>query len=61
MSRLWPWSEGAPVTQEHNELEEKMCPNPGEESKVFDLQQRTAGDQESVQETAIRPRSRRAE
>lgn len=43
MKKLWPWSQGAPVTDEHNELEEKMGPDPEEEFEVYDFQQRVAG------------------
>lgn len=41
--KLWPWSKGAPVSDEHNELEEEMGPDPEEESEVYDFQQHPSG------------------
>lgn len=46
MSRLWPWSSGAPVESEHSELEEQMSPNPQGEGAAYDMKpaaQATAG------------------
>ena len=37
MSKIWPWSSGAPVTDEHTEFEEKMGPDTAHEYDVYDL------------------------
>jgi hypothetical protein len=38
MTRLWPWSSGAPAETQHTELEEKMSPDVQQESSAYDLQ-----------------------
>lgn len=49
MTRLWPWSSGAPVEEEHSEFEETLGPDVAEESECYDLRPRnhqaTAGHQ----------------
>jgi hypothetical protein len=37
MSKIWPWSSGAPVVEEHTEFEEKMGPDTAHEYDVYDL------------------------
>lgn len=57
MRKLWPWSKGAPVFDEHNELEEEMNPDPEVESEIYDLQSRSRGDTKEPQPR--RPDSRK--
>ena len=38
MWKFWPWKRGAPVVDDHNELEEEMVPDPERETEIYDLQ-----------------------
>jgi outer membrane protein OmpA-like peptidoglycan-associated protein len=54
MTRLWPWSSGAPTEDEqHNELEKKMSPDVQFETDAYDLKPRayqaTAGQAQQAQ------------
>ncbi len=55
MTRMWPWSSGAPADpKEHNELEEQMSPDVQAELDVYDLQpqarQSTAGQSSQAEQ-----------
>lgn len=58
MRKIWPWSIGAPVVDEHNELEEEMSPDPKRETDVYDLQ-RGQRDTTANNSRVSRPESRK--
>jgi hypothetical protein len=57
MSKYWPWSNGVPVAEGHNELEEKMGPDPERESDIYELQRQPRGG-DSSKPPSRRPKNR---
>lgn len=60
MTRIWPWSSGAPAEDEHSALEEQMSPDPQEENAAYDLKvarQATAGEASAARQAGASPKA----
>ena len=54
MSKIWPWSTGAPVVDEHSEFEEQMGPDTVHENDVYDLNRPSRMQQQQAAQGQVR-------